>query len=210
MGERALLAPILQTAVDGAPAQLSADPTAERILGAALKQFEDFGIRRTTMEDVARRAGVSRVTVYRRFPGKEHLVAAVIVGEAQRFFAELELAVGAIESVEERIVEAFVHTLAAAREQRLLNRLLRTEPEALLPHLTTGAGPVLAAGTAFLARHMRLAGSGVPKREIDTAAEVVARLVLSYLLTPGLETPREARRFARRYIAPLMTGTDAV
>jgi hypothetical protein len=34
----------------------------------------------------------------------------------------------------------------------------------------------------------------------------VARLVLSYLLTPGLETPRAARRFARRYIAPLMTG----
>jgi AcrR family transcriptional regulator len=202
MGERALLAPILQTATDDAPP----DATTERILAAALEQFEELGIRRTTMEDVARRARVSRVTIYRRFPGKDRLVEAVILGEAQRFFAELETAVAGLESIEERIVEAFVHTLSAAREQRLLNRLLRTEPEMLLPHLTTDGGRVVAAGTAFLAAQMRLAGSGVPKSEVETAAEVVARLVLSYLLTPGLETPRAARRFARRYIAPLMTG----
>jgi AcrR family transcriptional regulator len=202
MGERALLAPILQTAVDGAPP----DATTTRILAAALEQFEEFGIRRTTIEDVARRARVSRVTIYRRFPGKEALVEAVVLGEAQRFFTELEHAVARLDSVEDRIVEAFVHTLAAAREQRLLNRLLRSEPEALLPHLTTDGGRVIAAGTAFLAAQMRAAGSEVPKREVETVAEIVARLVLSYLLTPGVETPREARALARRYLVPLMTG----
>jgi len=194
---------ILQKALDGAPPPGTA---AETIVAAALAQFEDFGIRRTTMEDVARRAGVARVTVYRRFPSKERLVEAVVIREAQRFFAELEAAVARLDSVEDCIAEAFVHTLTAAREQRLLNRLLRTEPEAILPHVTLDGGPVIAAGTAFLARQMRMAGSGVPAREVETVAELVARLVLSYLLTPGLETPREARRFARRYIAPLMTG----
>jgi AcrR family transcriptional regulator len=189
--------------VDGAP-----DPTTERVLAAALAQFEDFGIRRTTMEDVARHAHLSRVTIYRRFPGKEALVEAVILWEAQRFFAELEAAVAGLDSVEERIVEAFVHTLGAAREQRLLNRLLRTEPETILPYLTTDGGRVIAAGREFLAGQMRRAGSDVPPREIETVAEVVARLVLSYILTPGLETPREARRFARRYVAPLMTGAS--
>ena len=197
----------LQKALEGAS---SADATTERILAGALAQFEDFGIRRTTMEDVARRAGVARVTVYRRFPGKEHLVEAVVVTEAQRFFAELEAAVARFASVEDRIVEAFVHTLAAARDQRLLNRLLRTEPDVLLPHLTTGGGAVVAAGRAFLARQMKLAGTGVPPREVDAAAELVARLVLSFLLTPestvNLDDPRQARRFARRHIAPLMTG----
>src|SRR5215213_10206341 len=161
----AFLAPILQTAVDGAPDATPADATTERILAAALGRFEDFGIRRTTMEDVARGARVSRVTVYRRFPQKERLVEAVILREAHGFFAELETAVVRLDSAEERIVEGFAHTLAAAREQRLLNRLLRTEPELLLPHLTTEGGPVLAAGTAFLARHMRIARSGVPPRE---------------------------------------------
>ena len=162
------------------------------------------------MEDVARRGGVARVTVYRRFPGKERLVEGVILREAQRFFAELEAAVARFSSVEDRIVEAFAHTLAAAREQRLLNRLLRSEPEMVLPHVTTDGGPVLAAGRAFLARQMKLAGTDVPPREVDVVAEVVARLVLSFLLTPEstvkLENPREARRFARRYIVPLMTG----
>jgi AcrR family transcriptional regulator len=198
---------IFQKVLDGAP---PLDPTTERILTGALSQFEDFGVRRTTMEDVARGAGVARVTVYRRFATKEHLVEAVVLWEAQRFFAELEAATARFASVEDRIVEAFAHTLAAAREQRLLNRLLRTEPEALLPHLTTGGGSVLNAGRAFLARQMKLAGTDVPPREVDAVAELVARLVLSFLLTPEsvvkLEHPREARRFARRYIVPLMTG----
>jgi hypothetical protein len=109
--------------------------------------------------------------------------------------------VSGIDSVDERIVEAFVHTLRAAREQRLFNRLLRTEPETVLPHLTTGGQRVIAAGADFLADQMRNAGL----RQHD-AAEVVARLVLSYLLTPGLESAREARRFARRYVVPLMTA----
>ena len=198
---------ILQQALDGQPAR---DPTTDRVVSGALAQFEDFGIRRTTMEDVARRAGVARVTVYRRFANKERLVEAVVLGEAQRFFAELEAATARFGSVEDRIVEAFAHTLAAAREQRLLNRLLRTEPEMLLPHLTTKGAPILAAGRAFLARQMKLAGTDVPPREVDAVAELVARLVLSFLLTPEsavkLENPREARRFARRYIVPLMTG----
>jgi AcrR family transcriptional regulator len=201
---------ILQKALDGAP---SADPTTQRILRGALSQFEEFGVRRTTIEDVARRAGVARVTVYRRFESKPRLIEAVVLGEAQRFFAELEAAVARYGSVEDRIVEAFAHTLAAAREQRLLNRLLRTEPEAILPHVTTEGGPVLAAGRAFLARQMKLAGTDVPAREVDAVAELVARLVLSFLLTPEsavkLESPREARRFARRYVVPLMTGAPA-
>src|SRR3954451_8787581 len=209
-GRRALLEPILQTAQDGAPVPNSADATTERVLDAALARFEDCGIQRTTMEDVARHAGVSRVTIYRRFPRKERVVEAVILREAQRFFAELEAAVARLESVEGRIVEGFARTLAAAREQRLLNRLLRTEPEMVLPHLTVEGGLVLAAGTEFLARQMRIARSGVPARETRAVAELVARLVLSFLLTPesvvALDSPREARRFARRYIAPLMTG----
>src|SRR3954466_3440414 len=201
---------IFQKVLDGAP---PLDATTERILTGALSQFEDFGVRRTTMEDVARRTGVARVTVYRRFATKERLVEAVVVWEAQRFFAELEAATARFASVEDRIVEAFAHTLAAAREQRLLNRLLRTEPEAILPHVTTEGGPVLAAGRAFLARQMKLAGTDVPGREVDAVAELVARLVLSFLLTPEsamkLESPREARRFARRYVVPLMTGAPA-
>src|SRR3954453_16658759 len=106
---------ILQQALDGTP---GADPTTDRVVSGALAQFEDFGIRRTTMEDVARRAGVARITVYRRFESKARLVEAVVLGEAQRFFAELEAATARFDSVEDRIVEAFAHTLAAGGGKR--------------------------------------------------------------------------------------------
>lgn len=184
------------------------DTTRERILDAALALFEDFGIRRTTMEDVARRAGVSRVTIYRRFPQKDRLVQAVIMREGERFFADLERAVAGRPAIEERIVEGFAFTLASARDHVLLNRLIRTE-DGTLPYLTTEGGPVIAAAREFLARQMP-AG-----RDAQAVAEIVARLVLSFLLTPDsvvpLDTPRQARAFARRYIAPLMTrGTLSV
>src|SRR5205085_1152063 len=85
-----------------------------------------------------------------RVPQKERLVEAVVLNEAQRFFAAVEAAVAPHEGVEERMVEGFAFTLAAARRHVLLNRLLRTEPEMLLPFVTTQGGPVLAAARGFL------------------------------------------------------------
>src|SRR4051812_50116320 len=76
----------MQTQLTGASVT---DPTAERIVSGALAQFEESGIRRTTMEDVARRAGVARVTVYRRFANKDRLVEAVVLREARRVFSAL-------------------------------------------------------------------------------------------------------------------------
>jgi len=187
-------------AVDGT-VHARRDATTQRILDAARAQFEEFGVRRTTMEEVARRAGVSRVTIYRRFEQKERLVEAVILREGERFFAELSRAVGGRATLEERIVEGFVFTLASAREHVLLNRLLESD-EATLAYLTTEGGPVVAAAREYLAQQMPRA------RDTQAVAEIVARLVLSFVLTPEsaikLDTPRRARAFARRFIAPLM------
>ena len=47
-----------------------ADPATEAILDAALVEFERHGIRRVALDDVARRAGVSRTTIYRRFANR--------------------------------------------------------------------------------------------------------------------------------------------
>ena len=52
-----------------------ADAT-QAILDAALVEFERHGFRRVALDDVARRAGVSRTTIYRRFANRDELVAA--------------------------------------------------------------------------------------------------------------------------------------
>ena len=64
-----------------------ADPSTEAILDAALVEFDQHGIRRVALDDVARRAGVSRTTIYRRFANKDELVSAVMDGENTRLFA---------------------------------------------------------------------------------------------------------------------------
>lgn len=186
------------------------DATTERILAATLRQFEEFGIRRSTMEDVARRAGVSRVTIYRRFPGKDALVEAVLLHEDRRFFDELDAVVGRCESVDERLAEGFAFALRYLRRHALLNRLLRTEPESLLPHLTLRAGPVLGAVRGFIAERLgeEVRDGRLPSLDVEVAGEMLGRLVLSFLLTPEtairLRTARDARAFARRYLVPAL------
>ena len=194
---------------DGAPPE---DEASGRILAAAIRQIEDFGVRRFTIDDVARRLGISRVTIYRHFPKKKNLVEAALLHELHRFLADLDASVQSYATLEERLVEGFVSALMVIRSHRLLNRLLRTEPELMLPLLTVHATPVLAAGRELIANFARgeVEGGGIPlsEQEIEGLSELLARLVLSFVLTPNsvldLTTPAKTRRFAKRYLAPTL------
>jgi AcrR family transcriptional regulator len=180
------------------------DPTTERILDAALEQFELTGIRRSSVEDVARRAGVTRVTVYRRFARKDALVDAVVVRECRRAIAAVDA------RIEERTVEGFVAMLDAVRSHPLVNRLFAVEPASLMRALTVEGGPVIALGTAYCAEQIRRGQreGQLPQYDPEPVAEILARLAHSILLAPQGGIPiadeRAARRFAREYLAPIV------
>ena len=53
-------------------------PTEQRLLEATLVCLARHGIAKTTLDDVAREAGVSRATLYRYFPGKQALLSAAV------------------------------------------------------------------------------------------------------------------------------------
>lgn len=191
------------------------DAFAERILDAALSRFEGFGLRRTTMDDVASAAGVSRITIYRRFAGKDALTEAVIVREARRFFEALDAAVGQRDTFEDRAAESFVFALEFLRAHVLFNRLLTTEPEAVVPHLTTHGAPVISAASRLVADRLgvEVRAGRLPPLDVEVAGEVIVRLVLSFVLTPSsavrLDRPEDVRRFARRYVTPALVGKPA-
>src|SRR5437588_6985785 len=104
------------------------DEIGVRILDAALAEYLDHGLRRTSVDDIARRAGIGRATIYRRFPNRDELLQAVLARECRRFFADIAAATAELPTLAERLVEGFVVGLRTARQQPLLNRMLTIEP----------------------------------------------------------------------------------
>jgi len=170
--------------LDAGPA-LGEDELLDRITAAALDQFADFGIRRSTIDDVARRAGVSRVSVFRRVASKQGLVEIVIAREIRRGMSELDAAWEGGQSLEERLVRGFSFAVRYVSGHPLFDRLLRSEPELLLPLLTVDGGPVLALYRSLIADRLRveIRAGRAATADVDVAAEVIARLALSLLLT---------------------------
>jgi AcrR family transcriptional regulator len=206
---------LLRRALDSEP---SDDETSERIMSAALEQAEDFGLRRFTIDDVARRVRLSRVTIYRYFPKKDQLLNALLMREMRRFLTRADAVVAAEPTTEGKLVEGVRFCLEFLRGHRLLNRLLRTEPELILPHLTTHAGNLLAAARDWIAGHIRdevAAGRiELPDRDIDGIAELLVRTVVSLVITPDTVLPVDSeegqRRVAELYLAPLVKALRPV
>lgn len=202
---------LLRRALDS---ELADDETTERIMGAALQQAEDFGLRRFTIDDVARRVRVSRVTIYRYFPKKDQLLTALLMRELRRFLTKVDAVVAAESSTEAKLVEGLTFCLDFLREHRLLNRLLRTEPELILPHLTTQAGDLVAAARAWIAGHIRAEVTAgrieLPDKDIDGIAELLVRTVVSLVITPDTVLPVNSeqgrRRIAELYLAPIVSA----
>ncbi|MDG4863266.1 TetR/AcrR family transcriptional regulator [Streptomyces sp. T-3] len=186
------------------------DALTEQILDAAREQFTTFGLRRSTVDDVAKRAGVSRVTVYRRIGGKDALVSACLLREYQRFVTEVDAAVAALPAMEDRLVEGFVAVLRHIRDHPLVGGLMRLEPETMLPFLTLESGPAFMVMREYLADRLRRAqrAEGRPESDPTPVAELMVRITVSFLLNPvscfQLDEDVSAREFARRYLVPLL------
>ena len=164
-------------------------PPRERLLEATYACVARYGIAKTTVEDVARQAGLSRATVYRHFPGgKDQLVNSTIAWEAGRFFERLAIAVADAPDLETLLSDALMFAHVAFEEHAVLQKVLETEPELLLPQLTVENDRLIAFIRTFLAGPLeRERGRGrlAPGVDVERAADHIARLVLSFVGTPG-------------------------
>lgn len=191
------------------------DEITTRILEATLEQAELVGIRRTTMEDVARRSGLGRATVYRRFPTKAALIDALVLAEARRYLDGSAQARSHATNLEDRLVYGTVFTVTFLREHALLRKLLRTEPETILPSLTIDADAILDYATCQAAAQLRTEIYGTTRttpdqeRHLRTVAELHTRLTLSFIVTPhtsiNLATIDDTRVYVRNYLLPMIT-----
>jgi AcrR family transcriptional regulator len=181
--------------------------TSARILDAAFDCVNDVGLTRTSMEDVARAAGVARQTIYRYFASKEHLVTALVLREEERFLDGVRTAFDQDPNLETALNDAILFCLRFAREHPLLDRLLETDPETLLPYLTTKGAPVIARARDTL-KHLLMQKSWVRANLIDTAADAAARAVLSYALTPPDRPEKDVALDLARILTIALTGKE--
>jgi AcrR family transcriptional regulator len=150
----------------------------DRLLDAARECVLAVGVRRTTVTDVARRAGVSRMTLYRRFPDLEGVLAALMTREFGRLVAQAaERAEGA--TARERVVAMVVGGCRALASDPLFVRLLDVDPELLLPYVTRRLGGAqkiaIAAGAQALAVADGSVRTDAPPEVLAAGIELIAR-----------------------------------
>lgn len=181
---------------------------ASGLLEAARRVFEEYGVRRANVADVAREAGISRSTLYRAYPNKEALLEAVLLHQFDEFLDELDR-VAADLPPREAVVECFTRGLALTREIPLLARLAQTEPELVTAAGALSHSSLVLSSAERVAATLRRSGATMSDDELRTVAELMLRLSWTYLLNPrgGLDVTDEpaVRAYARSYLAPLVS-----
>lgn len=184
----------------------------EALLDAVQACVLAVGVRRTTMTDVARRAGVSRMTLYRRYADVTSLMQALMTREFTQIIDEVEQAVATLPTVRERLVRAAVLGVDRLTRHPLFLRIVDVDPELLLPYLTTRRGGFQKAAVGVL--EARLA-EGVEEGSVAVADPAVAARVIELALrgfafqtlAVGAAAEREAElvelgRMLSGYLAP--------
>jgi AcrR family transcriptional regulator len=179
--------------------------TRVRIVDGALRCLARQGLAKTTVDDIAREASLSRATVYRAFPrGKEGILAGVVETEVARLFSSLAVAMGEATDLEDVLVAGMVETARRLREHGALTYLLTYEPGVVLPYLTFAkldrvllAAADLAA--PFFARWLE-------PEQASRAVEWAGRIVLAYLYDnesgTDLVDPDDTRALVRAFVLP--------
>ena len=176
-----------------------------RVLDAAKRCCERWGMDRVTVDDIATEAGISRATLYRLFPGgKDVLYEALRARDTQDFFAELDAHVAAADDLEELIVSVLVEATRGLRADEHLQIMLASQPGAVLHSMSVEDMPrIIEAATAYLTPQVV---SFIGPDDAAELAEWLTRLVLSFFFGPSarydLGDPLSARAFARRYVLP--------
>jgi AcrR family transcriptional regulator len=185
----------------------------QRLGGALLRCIARWGLAKTTIEDIAREAGMSRATAYRVLPGGKVAILEVAVrSEVARLVDEVAAAASSAEDLEDCLLHVVYRSSCFLTDHSALQFIRDHEPLVLeqylgferLEGLFGAAGDLLA---PCLDRFLDPRGA-------HAVAVWLCRLVVSYVLTPSpaldLSDEDDARRFLRTFVLPGLAtaGTD--
>ena len=188
-----------------------------KVLEGGLVSIGQYGLARTTVDDVAHASGVSRATIYRHFPGgRDQIVRDTVAWEMGRFFSSLGEAVAAAPDLCVLLEDALVFARKALAQHIVFQRVMQTEPERLLPLLTVESFRILPLIGGFLVPYLereRDAGRLREGADIGRTADYTARMVLSCIGASGvydLDDPAEVRVLVREQLLAGVLAPGAI
>jgi TetR/AcrR family transcriptional regulator, repressor for uid operon len=183
------------------------DEAGQRIVEAALGCFVELGIRRTSMDDIARAAGVGRTTVFRRFDSKDRLVQTVLLRVVGQATERVRAVFQGAPDLETGLTEALVASVTELRDHPMFAKVLKIEPESFLRMLTSDGVSVIAVVRGSIADWLGSSGGGpLSDEDADKVAEGIIRLGVSLILTPEglipIDDDAGLRAYFARYVVP--------
>ncbi len=178
------------------------------ILKAAVEEIELVGLGRANLDMVARSAGVSRSTLYRRFPNRDALLTAVGRWTFETAMQRLStISVGA--GPQDAAVAAFGEGLRLLTTMPVLRQFLHLDAgTVIVVGMVDDAQDFLVVAARAMTEGLRLAGAQMPDAHLQAVAELHIRLACSFAQVPtvvlDVDDQEAVRDYARRHLAPLV------
>jgi AcrR family transcriptional regulator len=177
----------------------------DTLFGAARDELENRAWSEITMSDVARRAGVSRQTLYKEFGSRDEFAQSFVIHEGERFLDAVDAAVREhLDDAHAAVGAALGTFLRSAGEDPLVRILLSDDGTGgMLPLVTTQGMPVVQWATARLTTTIEEGWPQAPPEKAALLAESLVRLAISYITAPS-ETPEVTAARAGELLGPFI------
>lgn len=181
-----------------------ATDTRELIVESAFVCFGKEGLQKATIVDIAKRAGISRSTIYEYFSDKAAIVEACAEHASQQFYREMTKAMDRSSTLEDKLCSAAVFITQA---RRVISSEKYFDEDAISLLLTKDAAVLLRECVDFFAPHLsaaKLTGEVRKDLDVEPAGEWFARILFSLFSTPSstldMENPEVAAEFVRAHV----------
>ncbi|MEU3979435.1 TetR/AcrR family transcriptional regulator [Streptomyces sp. NPDC026672] len=179
---------------DGADKGGGGDAAGDRVLDAVRDCVLAVGVRRTTLTDVARRAGVSRMTLYRRRPDVRSLVGDLMTREWVGVATAAMPPHRPAGRAREPLVDGLVAGVAAFRAHPLFVKIVDVDPELLLPYVLDRRGASQEALLELLSGRLREGHADGSVRPAPVELQARSLLLVVQSFTLSLRTMTEEDR----------------
>jgi len=178
----------------------------ECIIAAAAKSFARFGFKKTSVDEIAKDAGVAKGTVYLAAESKEDLLYQAVLHELRHWNAQMSKLIDPRKAALELLSELAQVGLASLEHRPLIKQLFEGDMHTLLPHWQDRFDELTRMGHRNTVEVLQLGikqGRFRSDLDAEATAELLLDLQISTMLFHNRETPDREERLMRRLTAAI-------